>query len=66
LESFSKDKCLGVRINTIKTKKAAVLEFFKKRNIEFSQISWNDEAILLHKITSREISELELVNELHE
>ena len=61
LKSFSEGRVLSVRINTLKIPKDSLLEILRKRNINFSGISWCPDALILHNIILRELTEDDLV-----
>jgi len=57
------DKKTTLRINTIKSNKEEICNALKKENIEYSNVDWNDNALIIENSSSNKLKELEIYNE---
>ena len=61
LETFTKNKILSVRLNTLKEKREHILCLLKEREIPFSEVPWCKDALILSNLTKEELSTLDLI-----
>ncbi|MCK5081358.1 MAG: hypothetical protein KAR31_00495, partial [Candidatus Omnitrophica bacterium] len=50
MEGFSSPRALSVRINMLKEGRKDVLGALKEKNIDFKEVSWAKEALVLERI----------------
>ena len=60
IEGYSKKRPVTLRVNTIKTTVEDVKEKLKEENIDFSQVNWSNNAIIINNIREDEIRNLDL------
>jgi len=63
IESFSKPSLLSVRINTLKTDRAAVFNTLNDRGVSYQKISWMDEALIFQGADPVELGMMDLFEE---
>lgn len=60
IEGYSKQRPVTLRINTIKSNKEKVKEELIKSKIEFKEVEWNENALIIEKVREEEIKKLEI------
>ena len=60
IEGYSKKRPVTLRVNTIKTTVEDVKEKLKEENIDFSQVNWSNNAIIINNIREDGIRNLDL------
>lgn len=60
IEGYSKQRPVTLRINTIKASKEKVKEELIKSKIEFKEVEWNENALIIEKVREEEIKKLEI------
>lgn len=60
IEGYSKQRPVTLRINTIKASKEKVKEELIKSKIEFKEVGWNENALIIEKVREEEIKKLEI------
>ena len=60
IDGFSKKKPTTLRINTLKTNANNIKQVFKVQNINFKQVPWSENAIILQNASMQEIKNLEI------
>ncbi len=62
-EGLQKRRNVTFRINTLKTNKEEIQIILKQEKIEYDEVSWNKDAIVLKNVTEQDIKKLEIYNE---
>lgn len=62
-EGLQKRRNVTFRINTLKTNKEEIQTILKQEKIEYDEVSWNKDAIVLKNVTEQDIKKLEIYNE---
>lgn len=62
-EGLQKRRNVTFRINTLKTNKEEIQNILKQEKIEYDEVSWNKDAIVLKNVTEQDIKKLEIYNE---
>lgn len=60
IDGYLAERILTFRVNPLKTTKDAVLQFLKSQNIEYKEVSWYDDAIIIENIDESFIRETEM------
>ena len=60
IEGYLANRKLTFRINTLKTTKTTVLQFLKSQNIEYKEVSWYEDAIIIENMDESVIRETEM------
>ncbi len=60
IDGFSKKKPTTLRINTLKTNANNIKQVLKEQNINFKQVPWSENAIILQNASMQEIKNLEI------
>lgn len=58
--SFSIEKLLTFRINTLKTDRKTILDFLDSKNIKFELVSWYEDALIIDNSAKTQITESEI------
>lgn len=61
-EGLQKRRNVTFRINTLKTNKEEIQIILKQEKIEYDEVSWNKDAIVLKNVTEQDIKKLEIYN----
>ncbi len=59
--SFHKEKILSVRLNTLKDKRENIFSLLKERGIEFKEIPWYRDALILTHLTKEQLRDSDLI-----
>ncbi len=59
-KGYDSERAVTLRINTIKANKDDIKTKLKNKNIEFSEVSWSDIALIIKNKTKKELQELEM------
>ena len=62
-EGLQKRRNVTFRINTLKTNKEEIQTILKQEKIEYDEVSWNKDAIVLKNVIEQDIKKLEIYNE---
>lgn len=62
-EGLQKRRNVTFRINTLKTNKEEIQTVLKQEKIEYDEVIWNKDAIILKNVTEQDIKKLEIYNE---
>ena len=62
-ETFTKQKTLSVRLNTLKQKREHILCLLKERGIPFSEVPWYQDALILSNLTKEEVNTLDFIKQ---
>ncbi len=62
IEGLNRPKKTTFRINTIKSEKKRVLDVLIKNKIDFEEVDWNDNAIILNSVDENSIRQLDIYN----
>lgn len=62
-EGLQKRRNVTFRINTLNTNKEEIQTILKQEKIEYDEVSWNKDAIVLKNVTEQDIKKLEIYNE---
>ncbi len=57
IKTYNTEKPLSIRINTLKTDKKSVSDFFISENIEFKDISWYSDALIVDRNAKTKITD---------
>lgn len=60
IEGYEKQKPLTIRINTIKTNIEVVKEKLEKNKIQYKEVKWNEQALIIENVDKNRIKELEI------
>lgn len=60
IDGYLAERILTFRVNPLKTTKDAVLQFLKSQNIEYKEVSWYEDAIIIENIDESFIRETEM------
>lgn len=60
IEGYFAKRNLTFRINPLKTTKLAVTQFLKSQNIEYSEVSWYEDAIIIENVDESVIRETDM------
>jgi NOL1/NOP2/sun family putative RNA methylase len=60
IEGYKKQKPLTIRINTIKTNIEVVKEKLEKNKIQYKEVKWNKQALIIENADKNRIKELEI------
>lgn len=60
IEGYAQKRFVTLRVNTLKITVEAVKEELKKNKIEFEEVVWSKEAIIIKNVTEKEIQNLSL------
>ena len=63
IEGYNSNRCVTFRINTIKTTKKDILEILKENDIEFEELSWYNDAIIIKNKTEKDLVNLDIYKE---
>ncbi|HOW35546.1 MAG TPA: RsmB/NOP family class I SAM-dependent RNA methyltransferase [Candidatus Omnitrophota bacterium] len=63
LKSFTRDRLLSVRVNTLKISRDRVLAVLDEQKIEYTPIGWCPDALILRGIDSRQLTESDLIKQ---
>ncbi len=60
IDGYLAERILTFRVNPLKTTKDAVLQFLKSQNIEYKEVSWYEDAIIIENIDESFIRETDM------
>lgn len=60
IEGYSKQRKVTFRVNTIKSSREKVEEALKNKNIEFENVSWSNDALIIKNVREEEIQNLDI------
>lgn len=63
LESYKNKKEVSLRINTIKTTKENILSILKENNIEYKEVPWSTNALIIPNNTEEDLKKLSIYEE---
>lgn len=62
-DGFASNRCVTLRVNTIKTNIDEIKNEFNKKEIDFSAVSWSETAFIINNKTEKELTELDIYKE---
>ena len=65
VSGYNSYRPLTIRINNLKTTKEKILYILKENNINYDEVSWYENALILHDITEETIREFDIYKEGH-
>ena len=63
IESYKLKKKVSLRVNTLKSSKEEIINFFEKNNIEYKSVNWYEDAFILLNITEDDIEKTDFYND---
>ena len=60
IEGYSKKRPVTLRVNNLKTNSNAIKEILQKENIQYEEVPWSNEALILQNVTEKEIRSLSI------
>lgn len=61
LDSFGRESAMSVRINTLKMSRVHILQELTERKIQYQDLSWCQDALILPKLSPQDYGQLDLV-----
>ena len=62
-ETFTKNKILSVRLNTLRDRRENILSLLKDRGVEFKEIPWYPDALIVGNLTREQLGSLDFIGE---
>jgi NOL1/NOP2/sun family putative RNA methylase len=60
IQGYEENKCVTLRINTVKSNKLEVTKILKEENIEYDEVSWYEDAIIIKNVSEDKIRTLSI------
>lgn len=60
IQGYEENKCVTLRINTVKSNKLEVTKILKEENIEYDEVSWYEDAIIIKNVSEDKIRTLNI------